>query len=224
MTLSDNKQKKLDVVLDERTPLSTPQGASAAHNLNDCTSLDDDLFYDGRKDRMILSAGETNIKLPVAQFSETINSSSDAKALPLQPEKRNSPWKKLSKKVLKGDLLLLDESLPLQPEKRISPWKNLSKKVLIGDLLLLDESIVPPLQEPSQLERRLWIRRKVEKAFRKGMNFSLWHCFVAIFIYILISVLAFYVILDNDWTIIDSCYFAVVTFTTIGYVTLLLYI
>jgi hypothetical protein len=197
MPLFHNKEK-LEVV-NQRSPLSTPEEVSAAHNLSDYTRLDDELFYARRKGGMILPASETNNILPVTQFSETNNTSSDANALPLQPEK-------------------IEEQTT-----ESSVWKILSKKVLHGDLLLLsrtdDESNVPSFPEPSLLERRLRTRRRVERAFRKGMHFSLWHCFVAIFIYILIAVLASSVILDKDWTIIDSCYFAVV-----GYVTPILYI
>jgi potassium channel subfamily K, other eukaryote len=47
-------------------------------------------------------------------------------------------------------------------------------------------------------------------------DFSLLDCFLALAVYLLISIIAFSFVFER-WTIIDSMYFAVVTFTTIGY-------
>lgn len=50
------------------------------------------------------------------------------------------------------------------------------------------------------------------------MDFSLTHCFIILLLYILLSIVVFYFLLDDEnWTIIDTIYFAIVTFTTIGY-------
>jgi hypothetical protein len=48
------------------------------------------------------------------------------------------------------------------------------------------------------------------------VEFSLFHCLLGIFAYIAIAVLAFSVVFDH-WTVIDSAYFAVVTFSTTGF-------
>jgi Ion channel len=47
-------------------------------------------------------------------------------------------------------------------------------------------------------------------------EFSILDCFLALVIYLFVSVVAFSFVFEK-WTVIDSMYFAVVTFTTIGY-------
>ena len=42
-------------------------------------------------------------------------------------------------------------------------------------------------------------------------------CFVTILTYLAVSVIFFSFIFQKDWTVIDSLYFAVVTFTSVGY-------
>jgi len=42
-------------------------------------------------------------------------------------------------------------------------------------------------------------------------------CFLAIVVYLVTAIVAFSLIFEPDWTFIDSLYFAVVTFTTVGY-------
>jgi len=46
---------------------------------------------------------------------------------------------------------------------------------------------------------------------------ALINCFIAFFIYLAIGAVTFSYILSDKWTVIDSMYFAVVTFTTCGY-------
>jgi hypothetical protein len=59
-------------------------------------------------------------------------------------------------------------------------------------------------------------RQAAQDEIRSLIELSLWQCLLAIFAYIAIAVLAFSVVF-NHWTIIDSAYFAVVTFSNIGF-------
>jgi hypothetical protein len=60
-------------------------------------------------------------------------------------------------------------------------------------------------------------RRQAIENFQKGSTFSPQHCLLAIFLYLIVAVFMFCFVLEPQWTVIDSCYFAVSTFTTLGY-------
>lgn len=99
-------------------------------------------------------------------------------------------------------------------ERRPSLWRSVSQKVLNGELLVRsspshDESTATPVA------RKLKRRQRIETAFRKAMNFSWYHFLLLLLFYMTLSVASFSFLVDN-WSILDSCYFAVVTFTTIG--------
>ena len=59
--------------------------------------------------------------------------------------------------------------------------------------------------------------RNAQEKIRSLTQFNLWHCLAAILVYVAISVACFSYWLEEDWTVVDSIYFSVVTFTTIGY-------
>lgn len=61
------------------------------------------------------------------------------------------------------------------------------------------------------------LRQRAIENFQKGSTFSPQLCLLAIFIYLIIAVFMFCFLLEPQWTVIDSCYFAVSTFTTLGY-------
>jgi len=60
------------------------------------------------------------------------------------------------------------------------------------------------------------IKRKAQNDIRSMSEYALWHCVVAIIVYVGVSVGVFSFWLE-DWSVVDSIYFSVVTFTTIGY-------
>ncbi|CAB9507935.1 Two pore potassium channel [Seminavis robusta] len=67
---------------------------------------------------------------------------------------------------------------------------------------------------PTERQER---REQVQKEIQAQMSFSLWHCVLAIVLYVVMSVVFFSLILEKEWTLLEAAYFAVVTFTTIGY-------
>jgi hypothetical protein len=73
-------------------------------------------------------------------------------------------------------------------------------------------SMEPPRQE-QHIEHR---RNQVANEMQQSIGFTIQHCILAILVYLIVSIVAFSFIFDH-WTIIDSIYFAMVTFTTIGY-------
>jgi hypothetical protein len=95
-------------------------------------------------------------------------------------------------------------------------WDVLRKSVVRGDFLVDKEQkeeaskrATTPLQRQERIE-------KAQKEIRKYLSYSGFQCVLAISAYIAFSVLMYSFVLE-DWPIIDSCYFAVTTFTTIGY-------
>jgi hypothetical protein len=102
-----------------------------------------------------------------------------------------------------------------------SGWGTLKLHVDQGDLLLEVHSShddddddknrkKPPIRSRSRLRRRAF------EEFQSGMNFTIRQCLMAIAIYLMVSIVIFSFVLEPQWTIIDSCYFAVSTFTTVG--------
>jgi hypothetical protein len=60
------------------------------------------------------------------------------------------------------------------------------------------------------------LRQKAFEEFDSGMHFSVKQCVLAILLYMAVTIVIFSCVLEPQWTIIDSCYFAVSTFTTLG--------
>lgn len=107
---------------------------------------------------------------------------------------------------------LLQET-PIPPTKSNSRWKNLKKQVQGGELLLQS---VPDHDTNTSHHSKEHQRLQVQAEIRSVAEFTLQQCVAAILAYVLIAVIAFSVVFDH-WSVIDSAYFAVVTFTTIGY-------
>mmetsp|Transcript_1718 Transcript_1718/g.3928 ORF Transcript_1718/g.3928 Transcript_1718/m.3928 type:complete len:664 (+) Transcript_1718:73-2064(+) len=61
------------------------------------------------------------------------------------------------------------------------------------------------------------LRQEAMEQYHNDITVSPKTCLLAIAIYLIISIFAFCFILEPEWTVIDSCYFAVTTFTTTGY-------
>jgi hypothetical protein len=100
-----------------------------------------------------------------------------------------------------------------------SKWKKLSHQVKSGEFLLYRSSFYSDDDENGRNRETVSTHDKRQAAqdeIRSLMEFSVWQCLLAIFAYIGIAVLAFSFVFNN-WSIIDSAYFAVVTFSTIGF-------
>ena len=61
------------------------------------------------------------------------------------------------------------------------------------------------------------IRNQIVGEIQKGQTLSIQSCLLAIGMYLIFSICIFSFILEPSWTVVDSCYFAVATFTTLGY-------
>ena len=60
------------------------------------------------------------------------------------------------------------------------------------------------------------LRQEAMEQYQNDITLSPKTCLLAIGIYLILSIFAFCFILEPEWTVIDSCYFAVTTFTTTG--------
>jgi hypothetical protein len=91
-------------------------------------------------------------------------------------------------------------------------WNMLRGHLHEGDLLLQLQQATDEKKKRS----RQSLRRIAFEEFESGMSFGVLECITAIVVYLLVSILIFSYVLEPKWTIIDSCYFAVSTFTTLG--------
>jgi hypothetical protein len=110
--------------------------------------------------------------------------------------------------------LLPDESerSNVPPRKSTALWAKLREH---HDSITLD--VAPSLDTKETLEQRKSLyEQEMKEEIRSGVEFSLAHCIMAIAVYMGVAVLAFSFVFEN-WPIVDSIYFATVTFTTIGY-------
>ncbi len=100
---------------------------------------------------------------------------------------------------------------PVSRAKRL--WQRLREYVRSG-AFLVDK---PELSSSSDPENRTQRREKAQKALRHVMELPLlYQCALMFCLHIFISVIAFSFVLSN-WSIVDSIYFSVVTFTTVGF-------
>jgi hypothetical protein len=60
------------------------------------------------------------------------------------------------------------------------------------------------------------LRHEAIESFQRGSTFSPQMCVLAILLYMVGAVFMFRFFFEPQWTVIDSCYFAVSTFTTLG--------
>lgn len=70
--------------------------------------------------------------------------------------------------------------------------------------------------QESVASRKSRYQQEIVNEIRNALEFSLPQCLVAILVYLFIAVLAYSFVFEQ-WSIVDACYFAVVSFTTIGY-------
>eukprot|EP00934_Nitzschia_sp_Nitz4_P000378 Nitzschia sp. Nitz4//scaffold95_size97785//25507//27332//NITZ4_004659-RA/size97785-augustus-gene-0.105-mRNA-1//-1//CDS//3329560448//378//frame0 len=107
----------------------------------------------------------------------------------------------------------LDENEYLERDistlRRGRGWALLKKHLNEGTLLLRASS--------STHKNAHSARKAFVDELHDGMYFSIKSCLIAIAVYMSVSIAMYTCILEPQWTVIDSCYFAVATFTTLGY-------
>ena len=116
--------------------------------------------------------------------------------------------------------------VPQSTERSRAAWAKVRKHVLEGDFLLMASPSQPQSQSPTSETINHNARSRKNKSklvqdaideIRSGLEFSLGHGLVAIGLYLALSIVCYNVFLEPEWTMIDACYFAVTTFTTVGY-------
>jgi hypothetical protein len=95
---------------------------------------------------------------------------------------------------------------------RARGWRVLRRHLRKGTLLL---NINGGMELSYHSQKSL--RQAMVNEFQEGLHFSIPFCLMTIVIYLALAVAMYSCVLEPTWTVIDSCYFAVVTFTTTGY-------
>lgn len=98
----------------------------------------------------------------------------------------------------------------MPPKQKSERWRRLTELVRSGHFLLDDGQGQTKDQEHSARFRR---RQKAKAAIRQSLRLSLTQCFIAVLSHVVLAVIVFSFVLD-EWSIIDSVYFSVVTFST----------
>jgi hypothetical protein len=95
-----------------------------------------------------------------------------------------------------------------------SAWKKLAKGV--DHFLVLDDSpsATTAASSPTSGSHGRTLEQRVSH-YWQSESLSLSQCILAVILYLVIAIVAFSFWLPDHFTMIDSCYFAVVTFTTI---------
>lgn len=71
--------------------------------------------------------------------------------------------------------------------------------------------------ESGESSRRQRLKAEATAEIQSALEFHVWHCILAIVLYVAVAVVAYSLVLERDWTIIDSLYFAITTFSTVGF-------
>jgi hypothetical protein len=87
-------------------------------------------------------------------------------------------------------------------------WTGIRQSMQQGDFLL---------QKVTKADNSDESRDKKLQEIRSGISFSLTQCLSAIGAYLIVTIGCYHFVLEPEWTLLDSCYFAVTTFTTVGY-------
>jgi hypothetical protein len=115
-----------------------------------------------------------------------------------------------------------DEEVDLNtppPESPSEGWRKIQGFVKGGSFLLDFQQIDDKkgLLKPKQNRTRGSVARQHMEEIRAGIEFSTFHCILAILFYLGISVACYKWIFQPGWSVTDCCYFAVSTFTTVGF-------
>jgi hypothetical protein len=146
------------------------------------------------KDRISDSTSTAGSRIPSRVLplrQETSSASSSTKV-------KNRHWTALQEQVRKGNFLVAE---------MIS---DEDKNIDSSDIVWNNERSCESTKSVEIL------RHEAIENFRKGSTFSPQICLLAILLYMIGAVFMFCFLFEPQWTVIDSCYFAVSTFTTLG--------
>ena len=138
------------------------------------------------------TAGIPSRVLPRRQQTSSASASSSTKV-------QNPHWKALQEQVQKGNLLvaeMISDEDNIDDSEIVIPWTNNERS-----------------ESTKSIEK---LRHEAIENFQKGSTFSPQMCLLAILLYMIGAVFMFCFLFEPQWTVIDSCYFAVSTFTTLG--------
>ena len=115
---------------------------------------------------------------------------------------QNPHWKALQEQVQKGNFLvaeMISGEDNIDDSEIATPWTNNERR--------------STSESTKSIEK---LRYEAIENFQKGSTFSPQMCLLAILLYMIGAVFMFCFLFEPQWTVIDSCYFAVSTFTTLG--------
>jgi len=102
-----------------------------------------------------------------------------------------------------------------QNSAAVALWQRVGDHVQTGEFLVThDTAVITSAGDDPEVRRSK--RARAQEDIRRHMEFSLTQCLFAIAAYMAAAVIAFSFLFEN-WSVIDSIYFSVVTFTTVGF-------
>jgi hypothetical protein len=99
-------------------------------------------------------------------------------------------------------------------------WSKIKGFVKRGSFLLTipqTDNKNEGLKPSKRIRRHDSLAKQHMEEIRAGIEFSTFHCILAIILYLGISVGCYKLVLQPEWSVTDCCYFAVTTFTTVGF-------
>lgn len=114
----------------------------------------------------------------------------------------------------------VDLNTPSPQESSSKRWNKIQGFVKGGSFLLATQQIEDSKNKglkSKRIQRRESLTRQHMEEIRAGIEFSSFHCILAILLYLGISVTCYKWVFQPEWSVTDCCYFAVTTFTTVGF-------
>jgi hypothetical protein len=106
--------------------------------------------------------------------------------------------------------------VPQSTERSRAAWAKVRKHLHDGDFLLRGAVGGAGANKDNSNNRESMVQEAIDE-IRSGMEFSLGQGLVAIVLYLFLSIVCYNFIFEPQWSVIDSCYFAVVSTTYVSY-------
>jgi hypothetical protein len=169
-----------------------PKGGS--HRLEKARVADDECLLEPK------GGGNRGLKKErTVSFSGSVPDDDDDEDLnnSTPPESPSKGWSKIQGFVKRGSFLLDIQ----QTDNNNNNNNNNNRKGL----------------KPKRIRRHESLAEQHMEEIRVGIEFSTFHCVLAILLYLGISVACYKWVFQPEWSVTDCCYFAVTTFTTVGF-------